>query len=164
MADLIAIALDDPAKAFDLRARLAELQREYLIQMDDVVVVTREEDGKVKLHQARNLTATGAVGGGFWGMLIGLLFFNPLLGAAVGAGAGALSGRLTDLGIDDDFMKQLGEELKPGGAALFVLLRKATGDKVLDRLRDFTGTGTVLQTSLSKESEDELREVFEKVG
>lgn len=161
MADLVAVAFDNPAKAFDLRARLAELQSEYLIEMEDVVVVTRDETGKVQLHQATNLTAAGAFGGGFWGMLIGMLFLNPLLGAAVGAGAGALSGYLTDLGINDDFMKKLGEELKDGGAALFVLVRKATGDKVLERLADFQGTGTVLTTSLSKDSEEDLRKVFE---
>ena len=162
MADLISISFKDPVKAFDMRARLVELQKEYLITMEDVVVVTRDDDGKVKLHQATNLTAAGAVGGGFWGMLIGMLFFNPLLGVAVGAGAGALSGYLTDVGVDDAFMKKVGEDLKPGGAALFVLVRKVTGDKVLDRLKDFSGTGEVIQTSLTKTSEDELRKVFEK--
>ena len=162
MADLIAISFEVPAKAFDMRARLAELQREYLITMEDVVVVTRDDDGKVKLHQATNLTAAGAVGGGFWGMLIGMLFLNPMLGVAVGAGAGALSGYLTDIGVDDAFMKKVGADLKPGGAALFVLVRKVTGDKVLDRLKDFSGTGKVIQTSLTKTSEDELRKVLEK--
>ncbi len=162
MADLIAISFKDPAKAFDMRARLAELQKEYLITMEDVVVVTRDDDGKVKLHQATNLTSAGAVGGGFWGMLIGMLFFNPLLGVAVGAGAGALSGYMTDIGIDDSFMKKVGEDLAPGSAALFVLVRKATGDKVMDKLKDFAGTGKIIQTSLSKTTEDELRKVLEK--
>ena len=97
-------------------------------------------------------------------MLIGMIFLNPLLGFALGAGAGALSGYLRDIGINDDFMKKLGSELKPGGAAVFVLVRKATGDKVLERLKDFTGTGTVLQTSLSKDNEEELRKVFEKAS
>jgi uncharacterized membrane protein len=164
MANLVAIAFAEPAKAFDLRARLVELQKEYLIEMADIVVVTRDESGKVQLHQAANLTAAGAAGGGFWGMLIGMIFLNPLLGLAVGAGAGALSGYLSDLGINDNFMKKIGSELKPGGAAVFVLVRKATGDKVLDRLKDFAGTGTILQSSLSKENEEELRKVFEKTG
>ena len=84
--------------------------------MDDVVVVTRDDKGKVKLHQAVNLTAAGAVGGTFWGMLIGMLFLNPMLGAAVGAGSGALSGYLTDIGINNDFMKQIGKALQPGTA------------------------------------------------
>jgi uncharacterized membrane protein len=162
VANLVVIAFPEPSKAFDLRARLVELQKEYLIEMADIVVVTRDESGKVQLHQAVNLTAAGALGGGFWGMLIGLIFLNPLLGFAIGAGAGALSGHLSDIGINDAFMKKLGSELKPGGGAVFVLVRKATGDKVLERLKDFTGTGTVLQTSLSKDNEEELRKVFEK--
>ena len=162
MANLVAVAFDDPAKAFEMRARLVELQGEYLIEMEDVVVVTKEADGNVKLHQAMNLTAAGAVGGGFWGVLIGALFLNPLLGAAVGAGAGALSGRLADVGINDDFMKKLGAELTDGGAALFVLVRKATGDKVLERLKDFAGSARVLQSSLSKDSEEALRAALEK--
>ncbi len=161
MSDLVAIAFDDPARAFDTRARLAELQTEYLIDMEDVVVVTRDDKGEVKLHQAVNLTAAGAVGGSFWGMLIGFLFMNPLVGLAAGAGAGALSGRLTDIGINDNFMKQLGEELQPGSAALFVLVRKATGDKVLERLSDFSGSGRILKTSLAKDSEEALRGVLE---
>lgn len=163
MADLVAIAFDDETTAFELRAELAKLQKEYLIDMGDVVVVTRDEEGRVKLHQAVNMTATGAVGGGFWGMLIGLIFLNPLLGAAVGAGAGALSGYMTDIGINDKFMKELGEKLPKGGSALFVLVKKATGDKVLERLEPFRGKGHVLKTSLSQEDEGALRSALEKM-
>ena len=162
MSDLIAVAFDDAETAFDARARLVRLQKEYLIEMEDVVVVTREEGGDVKLHQATNLTATGALGGSFWGLLIGLLFLNPLVGLAVGAGAGALSGYFSDIGIDDDFMKKLGEDLDEGGAALFVLVRKATPDKVLEEMKSFSGRGRVLRTSLSTEDEGKLRELFEK--
>ena len=163
MADLIAVAFNDENTAFELRAELAKLQKEYLITMDDVVVVTRDMEGKVRLHQAVSLTAAGAAGGGFWGMLIGFIFLNPLLGAAIGAGAGALSGYLTDLGIDDKFMKELGESLPKGGSALFTLVRKATGDKVLERLEPFRGKGKVLKTSLSKDSEEALRAALEKM-
>ena len=97
MSNLVVIGFDDGHTAFEMRAALAKMQKEYLIEMEDVVVVTKDQDGKVNLHQAANLTAAGAVGGGFWGMLIGMIFLNPLLGAAVGAGAGALSGKLTDI-------------------------------------------------------------------
>jgi uncharacterized membrane protein len=162
MANLVAIAFDEPAKAFDLRARLVELQKEYLIDMEDIVIVTRNEHGKIKLHQPTSLTAAGVLSGGFWGLLIGILFLNPLLGLAAGASAGAVSGYLNDLGINDNFMKQIGKELQPGGAAVFVLVRKATDDKIIDRLHDFAGTGRVLETSLSKESEEELKKIFEK--
>jgi uncharacterized membrane protein len=135
------------------------MQKDYLIEMEDVVVVTKDEKDKVKLHQAVNLTASGAVGGSFWGMLIGFLFLNPLAGAAIGAGAGALGGKLSDIGINDKFMKELAETFTPGTSALFVLVRKSTPDKVLDRLKGFKGK--VLQTSLTKDREEDLRRVLE---
>jgi uncharacterized membrane protein len=159
MSDLLVIGFDDEHTAFEMRAALAKLQKEYLIEMEDVVVVTKDEKGKVKLHQAVNLTAAGAVGGTFWGMLIGLIFLNPLVGAAIGAGAGALSGKLRDIGISDNFMKELGETLTAGTSALFVLVRKATPDKVLEQLKHFKGK--VLQTSLTKDKEEELRQILE---
>lgn len=161
MSDLIAIVFEDESTAFEMRAELAKLQREYLIEMEDAVVVTKNEKGKVKLHQAVNLTATGAVSGSFWGMLIGFLFLNPILGMAVGAGAGAISGALSDIGIDDNMMKQMAESLKPGCSALFVLVRKVTADKVLEDLKKFSGKGKVFKTSLDKEKEDALRAALE---
>lgn len=161
MSNLVVIAFPDQQLAFDMRAALAKMQKEYLIEMEDVVVVTKEDDGKVKLHQAMNLTAMGAVGGGFWGTLIGMIFLNPLLGAAVGAGAGALSGALSDIGIDDAFMKELADSFKPGCAAVFVLVRKATSDKVLDGLGEFKGKGKVLKTSLTKDDEQQLKAFIE---
>ncbi|MGD8663698.1 MAG: DUF1269 domain-containing protein [Desulfobacterales bacterium] len=160
MSDLVVIGFGDEHKAFEMRAALAKLQKEYLIDMEDVVVVTKDDKGKVKLHQAVNLTAAGAMGGTFWGMLIGMIFLNPLLGAAVGAGAGAISGKLSDIGISDNFMKELGETLRNNTSALFVLVRKATPDKVLEELKGFKGK--VLKTSLTKDEEAELREVLEQ--
>ena len=160
MSDLVAIGFDDEHKAFEMRATLAKLQKEYLIEMEDVVVVTKNDKGKVKLHQAVNLTAAGAVGGTFWGMLIGMIFLNPLVGAAVGAGAGALSGKLRDIGISDNFMKELAEALRNDTSALFVLVRKVTPDKVLEGLKGFKGK--ILKTSLTADREEELREVLEK--
>jgi uncharacterized membrane protein len=146
-----------------MRAALANMQTQYLIEMEDAVVVTRAADGAVQLHQAVNLTAAGAVSGAFWGSLIGLLFLNPLLGAALGAGSGALSGRFADLGINDQFIKDLSATITPGSAALFVLVRKSTPDKVLEGLKPFSGTGRLLQTSLTKDKEDELRKFIEGV-
>lgn len=157
MSDLIIVAFDDEATAFELRAALVKLQKEYLLEMEDAVVVTKSADGKVALHQAVNLTAAGAVGGAFWGTLVGLLFLNPLLGMAAGAGAGALSGKFTDIGINDTFLKEVGGSLTDGGAAVAVLVRKMTGDKVLERLGEFKAKGRVLQTSLSNEQEEKLR-------
>lgn len=162
MADLIAIEFDDPATAFELRAELAKFQKQYLIEMEDAVVVTREADGKVKLHQAVNLTAMGAASGTLWGTLIGFLFLNPLLGAAVGAGAGALSGAIADIGINDKVMKEMAEGLPPGGSALFLLVRKVSGDKVLGELERFRHKGRVLKTSLSDAQEARLREFVDR--
>jgi uncharacterized membrane protein len=161
MSNLIIIAFNNEADAFEMRAALAKLQSQYLIEMEDAVVVTRDVHGKVQLHQPVNLTAAGAVGGAFWGMLIGMLFLNPLLGAAIGAGGGALSGSLSDIGINDKFMRDLGATLTNGTSALFVLVRKSTPDKVLEALKPFAGKGRVLQTSLTKDKENELRAFIE---
>jgi uncharacterized membrane protein len=161
MSTLIAVVFNDEATAFEMRAALVKMQKQYLLEMEDAVVVTRDPNGKTKLHQAVSLTGAGAVGGAFWGMLIGLLFLNPLLGAAVGAGAGALSGKFRDIGVDDKMMKDVGDSLKPGTSALFVLIRKATADKVLEGLKQFSGRGRVFQSSLNKDDEKALREVLE---
>jgi uncharacterized membrane protein len=152
---LVVIGYDDVHKAEEVRLALFKMQKDYLIDMEDAVVAEKREDGKVKLHQVHNLTAAGAVSGGFWGTLIGIIFLNPLLGAAAGATAGAVSGALGDVGISNDFMKQLAAELEPGHSALFVLVRKSTPDKVLEELKGFGGK--VLQTSLSHEDETKLQ-------
>jgi uncharacterized membrane protein len=159
MSNLIVVSFPEEQLAFELRAALVQMQKEYLIEMEDVVIVTKDAAGKIKLHQAMNLTAVGAATGGFWGLLIGMLFLNPLLGAAVGAGAGALSGRFTDLGIDDNFMKTLAEQFQPGCAAVFILVKKVTPDKVLAGLEQFKGK--VIQTSLTKDEEQGLRAFLE---
>jgi len=161
MSNLIVIGFDNAADAFEMRAALAKLQTQYLIEMEDAVVVTRDAQGKVQLHQALNLTAAGTVSGMFWGTLIGMLFMNPLVGAAIGAGSGALSGKFSDIGINDQFMKDLGTTLASESAALFVLVRNSTPDKVLEGLKPFTGKGRVLQTSLTKDKEEELRAFIE---
>ena len=162
MSTLVAVVFNDESTAFEMRAALVKMQKQYLLEMEDAVVVTRDQNGKTKLHQAVSLTGVGAAGGAFWGMLIGLLFLNPLLGAVVGAGAGALSGKFQDIGVNDKMMKEVGDSLKPGTSALFVLIRKATADKVLEGLKPFVGKGKVFQTSLSKDNEQALREVLEK--
>jgi uncharacterized membrane protein len=155
MSTLAVIGYPDIFKAEEVRLSLIKMQRDYLIDLEDAVVAVKDPSGKVRLHQATNLTAAGAASGGFWGTLIGLIFLNPLLGLAVGAGAGAVAGALSDIGINDDFMKDLAATMKPGSSALFVLVRSMTPDKVLEELRG-TG-GTVLKTSLSHEDEAKLQ-------
>lgn len=155
MSTLVVIGYNEIHKAEEVRLTLVKLQRDYLIDLEDAVAVTKDAKGKIKLHQTVNLTAAGATSGGFWGMLIGLMFLNPLLGLAVGASAGAVSGALVDLGINDQFMKDLAATLTPNSSALFVLVRKSTPDKVLEEVKG-TG-GTILKTSLSHEDETKLQ-------
>lgn len=155
MSELIVIAYDDKFKAEEVRLSLLKMQQDYLVDLEDAVVATRDEDGKVKLNQIHHLVGAGAVGGSFWGLLIGLLFMNPLLGVAVGAATGAVMGALSDVGINDDFMKELGDTLTPGSSALFVLVRKMTPDKVIDEVKQYGGK--VMRTSLTKEDEAKLQ-------
>jgi len=155
MSTLVVIGYDDQFKADEVRLALLKMQKDYLIDLEDAVVAVKDHKGKVRLHQAVNITAAGAVSGGFWGTLIGLLFLNPLLGMAVGATAGAVSGALTDVGINDKFMKDLAGTMKPGSSTLFVLVRTATPDKVLDEMKG--RGGTVLKTSLSHDDEVKLQ-------
>ena len=151
MSTLVVIGYDDQFKADEVRLALLKMQKDYLIDLEDAVVAVKDHKGKVRLHQAVNITAAGAVSGGFWGTLIGLLFLNALLDMAVGA----VSGALTDVGINDKFMKDLAGTMKPGSSTLFVLVRTATPDKVLDEMKG-TG-GTVLKTSLSHDDEVKLQ-------
>ena len=159
MSDLIAIAFDSKDKAQQALQRAVEMQKSHLLDLGDAVIVTKDENGKVNLQQSINLVAAGAASGGMWGTLIGLLFLNPLLGLAAGAASGALGGYLTDIGIDDNFMKEMGQKLTPGTSALFVLVRKSTPDRVLPELRALGGT--VFTTSLSEADERKLREALE---
>ena len=141
--------------AEEVHLALIKMQKEYLIDLEDAAFAIKDQRGKVKLHQTYNLTAAGAIRGGFWGALLGLIFLNPLLGMAVGATAGALTGALIDVGINDNFMKELAATLKPNSSVLFVLVRQMTPDKVLTEL---AGTGgKVLKSSLSHEDEGKLQ-------
>lgn len=158
MSDLIVVGYDDAFKAEEVRLKLLKMQKEYLVDLEDAVVAVKDKDGKVKLRQMYHMAASGAIGGGFWGALIGLIFMMPVLGAVVGAASGAAAGALSDVGIDDDFMKKLAETLTPGSSVLFVLIRKMTEDKVLDELKG-TG-GKVLQTSLSHDDEAKLKDAL----
>lgn len=159
MADLIAITYKDEATAEAARKKVLEMQSEYLISLEDAVVVVKDHEGKIKLNQMFNATAAGAASGSFWGFLIGLLFFMPLVGVLVGAASGALAGKLSDFGIKDDFMKSVAASIQPNGAALFLLVRKMTADKVVAGLQEFGGT--VLRTSLDQSKEKELRDALD---
>ncbi len=158
MADLIVLAFDNEQGAIQVRDELISLQKQQLIELEDAAVVIRPMEGKPKVKQVSSLAGAGALGGAFWGLLIGLLFFAPWLGLAIGAVTGAVAGGLTDVGVDDKFIKEVGNTIEPGNSALFLLVRKVTPDKVLDHVKKYNPT--VLQTSLSEEDEAKLREAF----
>jgi uncharacterized membrane protein len=158
MSDLVAIVYPTEAKAEEVRQRLFKLQKEYLITISDAVIAVKTESGGIKLNQLVNTTAVGAMTGSFWGLLIGVLFLNPILGVAVGAASGALGGALSDFGIDDAFMKELSANLHTGNAALFVLIKNMTADKVLKEIKD--AGGVVLKTSLDETKEKVLRDAL----
>jgi uncharacterized membrane protein len=135
MSDLVVIVYPSEARAEEMRQKVISLQKEYLIEIGDAAIAVMHEGGKIKLNQLLNTTALGAVSGGFWGLLIGAIFLMPVFGAALGAASGALGGALTDYGVNDGFMKELSTNLQPGNAALFLLINKMTGDKVLDAIK-----------------------------
>lgn len=160
MSTLIVIVYPDELKAEQVRLDFLKMQKEYLVSLEDAVIAVKKPDGKVKLNQMYNLPLGGAMSGGLWGTLIGLIFLNPLLGLVVGAGAGAVAGALSDVGINDDFMKKLASTLTPGSSALFVLVDSTITDKVRAELQG-TG-GKILQTSLSTPDEEKLQKALDE--
>lgn len=161
MSNLVAIAYDDLDQANQVTETLGHLMKEHSIELEDVVVVEHRSDGKIKLHQP-SMAGIGAAGGALWGGLIGLIFLMPLFGMAIGAASGAAAGALSDRGIDDNFLKELGDKLPEGGAAVFVLVREATRDKVVPEISKFGGH--VIQSSLSNEQESALQEALDRRG
>jgi len=158
MSDLVVLAFATETGATEMRDELLRLQKQKIVELEDAAVVVRKQDGKVKVKQAVSLVGEGALGGAFWGLLIGLIFWMPWLGLALGALGGALGGSITDMGVDDEFIKEVGNTIEPGHSALFLLVRKATPDKLADELEKFDAK--VLQTSLSNEDEEKLRALF----
>src|SRR4051794_27524643 len=156
VSNLVAIAYDDLGTAQQVVSNLGRAQAAHEIELDDLVIVERKGDGKVKLHQP-SLAGAGAAGGALWGGLIGLIFLMPLFGMAIGAASGAAAGAVSDTGVDDQFMKDLGTKLQPGGAALIGLVRQANMEKIL---ADVKIPGEVIQTSLNSEQEQALRDAL----
>lgn len=155
MSNLIVVGFKDEYTADKALQELQELQKEHLVDLEDAAIVIRNKAGKVRIKQTQELALDGALSGGFWGLLFGFIFLNPLLGWTVGALAGAVSGALTDIGIDDNFIRDIGSTIAPSTSAIFVLVRRATPDKVLADLSKFDGK--VLKTSLSNEDEAKLQ-------
>lgn len=161
MNTLIVIVYPTEHQAEEVRLDFIKMQKEYLISLEDAVIAVKKPDGKVKLHQMYDLTLSGALSGAIWGTLIGLLFMMPAFGLVLGASTGAVAGALSDVGINDDFMKKLASTLTPGSSALFVLVDSPITDKVLAELEG-TG-GKILQTSLSTIDQDKLQKALDEV-
>ena len=167
MSHLVAVVFDDDAIAFEMRAALLRVQKQALIALEDSVVVVNERSGNIELDQTMNLTPFGVIGGGLWGIVIGLIFSNPLIGgvaAAAGATAAGIAGRVTDFGIDDQMVRNVRQALKPGTSALFILVLRAEVDQVLADLKTFTGRARIFQTSLDADDEATLRQAFEQAA
>jgi uncharacterized membrane protein len=162
MSDLVVIEFPSEAKAEEVRHKLLDMQKDYLIELGDAVIAVKQANGRIKLNQLFHPTAVGAVTGTFWGTLVGLIFLVPLFGAAVGAASGAIGGALTDVGINDRFMKEVAASLQSGNAALFLLIRKMTTDKVLADLKGVGGK--VLRTSFDHTKEEALRAALAQVA
>jgi uncharacterized membrane protein len=160
MSDLVAIGYDSLATAQEVAANAVEAQKTHVIDLEDLVVVERQQDGNVKLHQP-SMAGAGAVSGALWGGLIGLIFFMPFLGMALGAATGAATGAMSDYGVDDKFMKELGAALEPGAAAVIFLVRRVSVDKVLPEIKI---PGKVIQTSLNNETEKQLSDALAAAG
>lgn len=160
MSNLIVIVYPDEMQAEQVRLDFIRMQKEYLVSLEDAVIAVKKPDGHVKLLQMYHLALGGAVSGALWGTLIGLLFFSPFLGLVVGTAAGAASGALADVGINDDFMRNLASSLTPGSSALFVLVDSQITDKVIDQLKG-TG-GKILQTSLSTLDQEKLQKALDE--
>ena len=154
MSTLAVIAYPEQNTAGEAAAALQRMQKEVLIDLQDIAWVTKTQDGKLKLHQGTSLTGVGAAGGAMWGFLFGLLFLVPLAGMAVGAATGALAGHLADYGIDDKWIKEVAGSIQPGGSALFVMARGANQERVLPEMAKFGGT--VLKTNLTAEQQQAL--------
>ena len=154
MAHLVVLGVDNPSDAERLFDLAGDLAKQELLQLEDAAYAYRDDRGKVRIHQAVSLTGAGAASGALWGTLIGLLFLMPVAGLAIGAGTGALAGKLADVGINDDTIKQIGGQLEQGRAAVFLLAKSATVDRVIEAIKPFNPT--VIQTSLSHDREEEL--------
>jgi uncharacterized membrane protein len=161
MATMTALKFNTSGGAEQMENLLQQLQKQELIHVLDAATVTWE-DGKKKpkTHQLHSLAGVGALDGAFWGMLFGLLFFVPFFGMAIGAGMGAIAGAFTDVGIDDNFIRQARQQITPGTSALFLLTEGAVGDRVQEAIRSSGLQFELIASNLSHEQEQKLREAF----
>jgi uncharacterized membrane protein len=158
MSDLFVAAFDDELRAEQVRLDLLSLKHGHLVDVEEAVVVIRTASGKVRLHHSTHFTTPGALGGGFVGMMAGLMLLNPVLaviGGITGTALGAVTGALKELGIDEAFMKELASRLKPGSSALFIVVKEGEPKQVYAEVEKFKGK--ILQTKLAHQDEAKLK-------
>ena len=159
MTALTVLKFGTPAGAQQVLGAIQDLQKLHLINLHDAAIVSWPEGKKKpKTQQLNNMAAAGALSGAFWGMLFGLIFLVPLFGLAMGAAMGALTGSFADVGIDDNFIKSIRDQVHEGDSALFLMTSGAVVDRVAAALKDYKFD--IIATNLSKEQEDKLHEVF----
>ena len=160
MSTLVVVAYPDEYRAVEVLETLRRMNKDDLIDLEDACYVTKDGQGKLKLHQNTSLAGVGAAWGGIWGLIIGLLFFVPFLGAAIGAGLGILSAKLGNYWTDDAFAGEVTSTMRPNSSAIFMMTRRVSADRVVPELAMFGGT--ILQTSLSPEIEERLQEALDR--
>jgi uncharacterized membrane protein len=158
MTEMLVLAFDTEEGADEARNKILELDKQYLFGLDQVVEVVRHKDGRVKIKQEPKFTGIAAVGGAFWGLLIGIIFFVPLIGVAVGATAGAIAGHFAKYGISSEFMQDVERSIQPGNSALFILAENVKIDRLVPQIAGLRPR--ILRTSLSADQEEKLKEAF----
>ena len=158
MSEMMVLGFENEMEADRFGLKLAELQKDMIVQLGDAAEVVRDPDGKPHVKRGHGLVGAGAMGGAFWGMLFGLLFFMPFLGMAIGAGMGALFGKGGKTGIDKEVLEQMGDAVPPGKAGWFLVIDQMTEDKFLAAIE---GTNaTLVRSNLTEEQEEELKHAF----
>jgi uncharacterized membrane protein len=158
MTDMLVLAFDNIDGAANAKKKLVDLDAQFMLRLDQVVEVDRNADGQIKIKEEPKWTGVAALGGAFWGLLVGLIFLVPAVGVAVGAASGALVGHFAKYGISKDFMSQINQAIQPGQSALFILADDMKLDRVVSGLAEFHPR--VLKTSLSMDQETKLKEAF----
>jgi uncharacterized membrane protein len=161
MATLTVWKFDSPDGAGDASATLKRLQKQQLLQVQDAAVISWPADArKPTIALLHDLASDGSVGGAFWGLLFGLLFFVPPLGMAIATGFGELIASTPDLGIDEKVIKQLRDKITRNSSALLLMSASAVTDQVLDEMKAQAGNVEVIESNLTRAQEAKLRGIF----
>jgi uncharacterized membrane protein len=158
MSELMVLGFENELEADRFGVKLAEMQKDMIVQLQDAAEVVRDADGKPHVKHGHSLVGVGAMGGAFWGMLFGLLFFIPFLGLAIGAGMGALFGKMGKTGIDHQVLEQMGDAVPPGKAGWFLLISQLTEDKFLAAVQG--ANAKLVRSNLTAEQEEQLKHAF----